>query len=94
MDKIKIVAATGNTRKTKRNKRDIFWIWNNFYERFGYRYWRRWRWPTFEGNALKKATALSKELKLTCIADDTGISIKSLDGFPGVKTKRWLSRNW
>ena len=45
---------------------------------------------TFEGNAIKKAEAISKMLdgKL-CIADDSGIEIEYLDGFPGVHTKRW-----
>ncbi|MBR2289932.1 MAG: RdgB/HAM1 family non-canonical purine NTP pyrophosphatase [Clostridia bacterium] len=47
---------------------------------------------TFEGNAIKKAETIAKELhgKL-CIADDSGIEIEYLDGFPGVFTKRWHS---
>ena len=44
---------------------------------------------TFEKNALKKAIVLSKMIEETCIADDSGIMIKSLDNFPGVRTKRW-----
>ena len=45
---------------------------------------------TFEGNAIKKAETIAKMLdgKL-CIADDSGIEIEYLDGFPGVHTKRW-----
>lgn len=45
---------------------------------------------TFEENAIKKATVISKILdgKL-CISDDSGIEIEYLDGFPGVFTKRW-----
>ena len=45
---------------------------------------------TFEGNAIKKAKMLAEYLdgKL-CIADDSGIEIEFLDGFPGVYTKRW-----
>lgn len=46
---------------------------------------------TFEGNALKKATELSKILKIACIADDSGICIKALNGFPGIYTARWMS---
>lgn len=42
------------------------------------------------GNALKKAKELSRELKCACIADDSGIEIEALNGFPGVRTKRWL----
>ena len=45
---------------------------------------------TFEGNAIKKAETIAKELNgKMCIADDSGIEIKYLDGFPGVRTKRW-----
>ena len=45
---------------------------------------------TFEGNAIKKAKTIAKELNgKMCIADDSGIEIEYLDGFPGVHTKRW-----
>lgn len=45
---------------------------------------------TFEENAIKKAETIAKELKgKLCIADDSGIEIEHLDGFPGVRTKRW-----
>ena len=45
---------------------------------------------TFEGNAIKKAETIAKTLKgKMCIADDSGIAIEYLDGFPGVYTKRW-----
>ena len=45
---------------------------------------------TFEGNAIKKAEMIAKELNgKMCIADDSGIEIKYLNGFPGVRTKRW-----
>lgn len=45
---------------------------------------------TFEGNAIKKAETIAIELKgKMCIADDSGIEIEYLDGFPGVFTKRW-----
>jgi len=47
---------------------------------------------TFEGNAIKKAEGIAKELNgKICIADDSGIQIEYLDGFPGVFTKRWHS---
>ena len=45
---------------------------------------------TFEGNSLKKAREISKLLKMPCIADDSGLCIEALDGFPGVKTARFL----
>lgn len=45
---------------------------------------------SFEGNAIKKAETIAKELNgKMCIADDSGIEIEYLDGFPGVRTKRW-----
>ena len=45
---------------------------------------------TFEGNARKKAETIAKKLNgKMCLADDSGIQIEYLDGFPGVFTKRW-----
>lgn len=45
---------------------------------------------TFIGNAEKKATEIAKKINGDIvIADDSGIEIESLDGFPGVYTKRW-----
>lgn len=45
---------------------------------------------TFEGNARKKAETIAKHLKgKMCIADDSGIEVEYLNGFPGVLTKRW-----
>ena len=45
---------------------------------------------TFEGNAIKKAETIVKTLENEmCLADDSGIQIEYLDGFPGVLTKRW-----
>ena len=46
---------------------------------------------TFEANAIKKAETIARVLEgRKCIADDSGIEIEYLNGFPGVKTKRWL----
>ncbi len=45
---------------------------------------------TFVGNATKKAETIAKQLKgKKCLADDSGIEIEYLNGFPGVYTKRW-----
>ncbi len=45
---------------------------------------------TFEGNAIKKAETIANKLEgKLCLADDSGIEIEYLDGFPGVYTKRW-----
>ena len=47
---------------------------------------------TFVGNAIKKAKTMAKELNdKMCLADDSGIEIEYLNGFPGVHTKRWLN---
>ena len=47
---------------------------------------------TFEGNAIKKTETIAKKIGgKMCIADDSGIEIEFLDGFPGVLTKRWHS---
>lgn len=48
---------------------------------------------TFEGNSLKKAKEISKLLKIPCIADDSGLCIEELNGFPGVLTARFLGEN-
>lgn len=45
---------------------------------------------TFAGNAIKKAEMIAKELNgRWCMADDSGIEIDYLNGFPGVLTRRW-----
>ena len=47
---------------------------------------------TFVGNAIKKAETIAKETNgKVCLADDSGIEIEYLNGFPGVHTKRWLN---
>ena len=46
---------------------------------------------TFAGNAIKKAEVIANKLNgKKCIADDSGIEIEYLNGFPGVVTKRWF----
>lgn len=45
---------------------------------------------SFEDNAIKKAETISNRLEgKLCMADDSGIEIEYLHGFPGVNTKRW-----
>lgn len=90
MEKQKIVVATGNKGKIK-EIREIF----SDYEVLSIKdlnidFDIDEDQETFEGNALKKATELSKHLGITCIADDSGISIEALNGFPGVYTARWM----
>ena len=48
---------------------------------------------TFEENALKKATVISRYTGLLTIADDSGLEIDSLNGQPGVKSARFAGEN-
>ncbi len=48
---------------------------------------------TFCSNAINKASFFSLKTKLPSIADDSGICINALDGWPGVQSKRWLPGN-
>ena len=44
---------------------------------------------TFEENAIKKAMSAAKLVRFPVIADDSGLSLKALKGFPGIKTARF-----
>ena len=48
---------------------------------------------TFRGNAISKVKSVAKAIPegYYIVADDSGIEIDALDGFPGVHTQRWLS---
>lgn len=48
---------------------------------------------TFEENALIKARAIEKMTGKLCIADDSGLCMEAFDGFPGIKTARFLGEN-
>ena len=48
---------------------------------------------TFEGNAMKKAKEIAEVLKMPAIADDSGLCIDILKGWPGVYTARFLGEN-
>ena len=48
---------------------------------------------TFEENAIKKAKYIYEKTKTPCIADDSGLEIESLGGWPGVKTARFLGED-
>ena len=48
---------------------------------------------TFEDNALKKAGEICKVTNKICIADDSGLCIDILNGFPGVYTARFLGED-
>ena len=44
---------------------------------------------SFEENAMIKPLAVSKALSLPAIADDSGLVVDALDGFPGIHSARW-----
>ena len=44
---------------------------------------------TFAGNALVKARAAADACGLIALADDSGLSVRGLDGAPGVYSARW-----
>lgn len=45
--------------------------------------------PTFEGNALKKATETAKAKNMIVFADDSGLCVDSLNNRPGVHSARY-----
>lgn len=48
---------------------------------------------TFEGNALLKARYYSEQFELPCVADDSGIEVRALDGAPGVYSARYAGES-
>lgn len=48
---------------------------------------------TFEENAIKKAEYIYEKTNMPCIADDSGLEIVSLGGWPGVLTARFLGED-
>jgi XTP/dITP diphosphohydrolase len=44
---------------------------------------------TFVGNALLKARAAADASGLVALADDSGLSVRALDGAPGIYSARW-----
>lgn len=45
---------------------------------------------TFQDNSLLKARAYAKLTNLPTIADDSGLEVEALDGFPSVNSNRWF----
>lgn len=48
---------------------------------------------TFAENALIKAREIATMTGRLCIADDSGLCMEAFDGFPGIKTARFLGEN-
>jgi XTP/dITP diphosphohydrolase len=47
-------------------------------------------WPTYEGNATAKAVAVLAHTGVAAIADDSGIEVPALAGWPGPLSARWM----
>ncbi len=96
MDKKVIVVASNNKGKIKEIKEifkdyDVLSI-KDMEEKLGKKIIVTEEQDTFKGNALEKVNCLYNELgdEFICIADDSGISIDVLNGFPGVHTARFI----
>ena len=50
------------------------------------------RFDTFEENARAKAEFFHRLTGMPTVADDSGLEVMSLDGRPGVRSKRWSGR--
>jgi XTP/dITP diphosphohydrolase len=87
---IEIIAATGNEGKVKEIKEILKDFKVLSYKDLGEQIEVDEDAETFEGNALKKAKAGAEHFNKMCLADDSGIMIDYLDGFPGVRTVRWM----
>ncbi len=48
---------------------------------------------SYEANSLIKARALQAYTDMPIIADDSGLSVNALDGFPGIYSSRFASEN-
>lgn len=85
-----LVAATGNAHKL----RELQHIFGEYYtvvgmHAAGFTEDIEENATTFAGNAVIKAEAVSKALKLPAIADDSGLAVDALDGEPGVYSARY-----
>ena len=47
--------------------------------------------PGYADNALAKATSVTASTGLTALADDSGIEVDALRGWPGPRSARWMS---
>ena len=94
----KIVVASGNSGKIKEVK-EIFGDELSVIsiQEIGIKIDVKEDQETFEKNAIQKAETIAREIKkrtemkdVWVLVDDSGIEVEALDGFPGVKTKRWF----
>ena len=90
MIKMKIIVATGNKGKLREIK-EIFSGYEVISSKeAGFNVDIEENADTFEGNALKKAMEIAEISGEMCLGDDSGIMIDYFDGWPGVRTARWM----
>lgn len=87
---MRIIAATGNQGKL----REIKEIFSEFdvvsNKEAGFNIKVEEDADSFAGNAIKKAKAIAEASGETSLGDDSGIQIDYFNGWPGVKTARWM----
>lgn len=88
----KIVVATNNKGKLKEIKKILNGYELLSLEEIGANIKVEEDEKTFKGNALKKAKEVFKVTNIPCIADDSGLCIDILNGWPGVETARFLGK--
>ena len=87
---MKIIVATGNKGKLKEIK-EIFSEYEIISNKeAGFDIDIEEDAKTFEGNASKKAKSIAKVSGEICLGDDSGIMIDCFNGWPGVRTARWM----
>lgn len=87
---MKIVVATNNQGKLKEIKQILKGYELVTLKEIGCKIEVEEDQETFEGNAKKKAREVAKITNMPCIADDSGLCIEALGGWPGVHTARFL----
>lgn len=89
----KLLIATNNKGKLKELKEMLLGYEILSLEDVGCRVNIEENGSTFEENAKKKAKGFFESTKIPCIADDSGLCIETLDGWPGIFTARFLGEN-
>ena len=89
MERKKLVLASGNKHKIK----EIAEMLPEFdvvgYKDLGFDFEIEENGKTFYDNALIKAKIVCEQLKLPCLADDSGICVDALGGAPGIYSARY-----
>lgn len=93
MELKELIVATNNEGKIKEIKRILKGIEIKALKEVGINIDIEENCETFEGNAIKKSRTITEITGKPCLADDSGLCISKLDGWPGVKTARFLGKH-